>query len=616
MSELTPGFELGPYRILRLLGRGGMGEVYLAEHKQAGWKRALKVLPAELAQRIDFVQRFKREAAVLDSLQHPHIVRVREMAEAEGLYYLVMDFIQGGGDVPVTLGDHVERAGGRLNPPELVRLLIQVCGAVGYAHSKGIIHRDLKPGNILLNDEGDAIVSDFGLARVVGQEFLQSRIAQSVALSRSIGDARTLAGQNPLVTAAHSLLGTWDYMSPEVKNGQVATVQSDIYAIGVMYYRCLTGADRLSFERPRELVAGLSEEWDTVYERTGASQPENRYASCAELAAGLAACLAPKRKPLPEAVPPPEEPEAPLKRVGASEIPAEPEPKTGRKRFLLALIGFLMLIPVISILTFLRPNPQEAGKPIPPVVTQKEPPPAQLANVQSLPTITNSIGMKLVLIPAGEFQMGSEKGESNEKPVHEVQIEKPFYLGETEVTQGQWEAVMGSNPSHFKGPDLPVEQVSWEDSQEFLKKLSDKEGKSYRLPSEAEWEYACRAGSQTEYCFGDGDSNLGEYAWYDANSGGETHPVGQKKPNGWGLYDMHGNVREWCQDWSQSDFYSKSEATVPSPICNNSASRDRVVRGGGWDFGAWFCRSVRRSRYGPGARYTGGGVRVVLLASP
>src|SRR3972149_7166796 len=184
MTDLSPGSQLGPYRILRLLGRGGMGEVYLAEHVRAGWKRAVKVLPKELSHNLQFVQRFMREAAVMELLKHPHIVGVREMAETEGVYYLVLAYIQGEEGFPTTLDQYVEKREGRLAPSELGRLLAQVCQAVGYAHEQGGIHRDLKPSNILLNEKGDAVVSDFGLARVAGQEFLQGQIAESISLSR------------------------------------------------------------------------------------------------------------------------------------------------------------------------------------------------------------------------------------------------------------------------------------------------------------------------------------------------------------------------------------------------------------------------------------------------
>ena len=159
------------------------------------------------------------------------------------------------------------------------------------------------------------------------------------------------------------------------------------------------------------------------------------------------------------------------------------------------------------------------------------------------------IKLEMVLIPAGEFLMGSPDSDKEaypfEKPQHRVRITKPFYLGKYLVTQEQWEAVMGNNPSRFKGPKNPVEQVSWEDCQKFLGKLNAKVGSGagkFQLPSEAQWEFACRAGSKMRYCFGDDEKQLGEYAWYDANSGDKTHPVGEKKPNAWGLYDMHGKA--------------------------------------------------------------------------
>jgi len=216
-------------------------------------------------------------------------------------------------------------------------------------------------------------------------------------------------------------------------------------------------------------------------------------------------------------------------------------------------------------------------------------------------SIVNSMEFKP--IPVGTFTMGEGK------TAHKVTLTQPFELGVYEVTQEQYEKVMGRNPSHFLDPQNPVEKVSWYDAVEFCRKLSamsaeKSAGYVYRLPTEAEWEYACRAGTTTTYSFGDSASDLGEYAWYrDENS---THPVGQKKPNAWGLYDMHGNVFEWCQDWHGD--YPSGSVTDPTGAAVGS---DRVCRGGSWSDSSDSCRSGNRRRHTPDYRYDYPGFRVL-----
>ncbi|GHU06259.1 hypothetical protein FACS1894158_12140 [Betaproteobacteria bacterium] len=237
------------------------------------------------------------------------------------------------------------------------------------------------------------------------------------------------------------------------------------------------------------------------------------------------------------------------------------------------------------------------------------------ASAQTGKTFTNSIGTEFILIPAGSFTMGadknSEKANTDETP-HRVSISRAFYLGKYPVTQGEWVAVMGSNPSQFKGRSNPVEWVSWDDAQTFIQRLNAKEGTNkYRLPTEAEWEYAARAGTKSAYSFGDDAEQLGAYAWYDDNSGSQTHPVGQKKPNPWGLYDMHGNVYEWVNDWNDESYYSRSPSTDPA---GPSSGRSRVLRGGSWGDYAWSLRSACRFSSMPDGR--GGFVGFRLTLSP
>ena len=228
---------------------------------------------------------------------------------------------------------------------------------------------------------------------------------------------------------------------------------------------------------------------------------------------------------------------------------------------------------------------------------------------RSFETRHNSIGMELVLIPPGEFMMGSENGDPDEKPLHKVIIKNSFYLGKHEVTQAQWQEVMGTNPSHFKGdPNRPVERVSWKMAQEFIRKLNEREGHTlYRLPTEAEWEYAARAGSKGKYTFGDEDTLLEQYAWYNKNDKGTTHPVGQLKPNTWGLYDMHGNVWEWVQDW-RGPYAAETAVDPAGPPTGNA----RGYRGGGWGYGPERCKAAKRSYDSPDYVYGTHGFRLAM----
>ena len=220
------------------------------------------------------------------------------------------------------------------------------------------------------------------------------------------------------------------------------------------------------------------------------------------------------------------------------------------------------------------------------------------------------LGLKMVAVAGGTFQMGatSEQGsdaESDEKPVHSVRL-NDFYIGATEVTQAQWKAVMGTEPSYFKGDNLPVENVTWNDAVAFCEKLSQMTGKTYRLPTEAEWEYAARGGQHADGTKYAGSNTIGDVAWYSGNSN-ETHPVGQKEPNGLGLYDMSGNVWEWCSDWYGIDYYSSSPSVNPQGSLSGSA---RVRRGGSWSNLAVICRVSIRSYASPVLRPSDLGFRV------
>jgi formylglycine-generating enzyme required for sulfatase activity len=284
---------------------------------------------------------------------------------------------------------------------------------------------------------------------------------------------------------------------------------------------------------------------------------------------------------------------------------------------ILLLVSVALLLPLLMAIFW--PTPQ--GTPTPPQGSHK-------AGDIWLADLGGKTTMAMVWCPPGKFMMGSpatEKDRSDDETQHEVTLTSGLWLGKYEVTQGQWSAVMGTTPSYFPPPkvvrwklwkwqvpiwrqdflvnrrSLPVEAVSWGDCQEFCRKA----GSGFRLPTEAEWEYACRAGSTGPFA---GTGVLYDMGWYVGNSGGKTHPVGRKQTNAWGLYDMHGNVWEWCQDW-----YDESPASAATDPVGPAAGANRVIRGGSWNYFASDCRSARRNRGGPCFGSSSLGVRVARV---
>ena len=229
----------------------------------------------------------------------------------------------------------------------------------------------------------------------------------------------------------------------------------------------------------------------------------------------------------------------------------------------------------------------------------------------SMPKVSlDDIMRNMVYVEGGTFTMGAtseqKKPDDDEKPTHRVSLSS-FYIGKYEVTQALWKAVMGSNPSHFEGDNLPVENVSWNDCQTFLRKLNAMTGKNFRLPTEAEWEFSARGGNWSRGYQYSGSNVLSDVAWYYDNSGSKTHNVGTKAPNELGIYDMSGNVWEWCQDW-YGDYHGYSQTNPTGPSCG----ANRVYRGGSWGSGAWLCRMAFRDNYTPGSRGNGLGLRLAL----
>ena len=659
------GRQLGDYRVIEEIGAGGMGKVFLAENIHHHKKYALKILPEESSRDANFRKRFFDEARVMSELEHPNIVRVHHMGEHSGTYYLVMDYVTGPNDAPRSLHDELkESPQGRIEPQKAYRWITQIAEGLAYAHKRGIIHRDIKPANILITADDNVKITDFGLAKAIGTEFILSQIHQTLSLGaqptivdearhrEQIQDTLDVAqtieatpASRRRSTGSTGILGTYDYMSPEQREAKPVDERSDIYSFGVMIYRLLTGHRPVGMaKQPSQQVKGLSSRWDMIVRRCMEHEPADRYQSVKQLFADLKKIsdrASRTRNIAAVAViliitvivlslfafhRHKEQQTLIYKEQGHAYIPAataeQSEAKTASNQIIdKKLVKFNQLLAVakandskingkqalkaLAEALAIYPDNSEALALQEKIQSYYKPNPGEV--------ITNSIGMKLVYVPAGEFTMGSpaeEEGrDTDEEPQHRVTISRGFYMGIYEITQEQYRVVMNSNPSNFGYVNLPVENVSWDMAVEFCKELSQKENNTYRLPTEAEWEYACRAGGNTRFCFGDNNSKLSRYAFYQDNSDKKTHSVGQKQPNAFGLYDINGNVWEWCHDWYDENYYKNSPLLNPMGPSNGQS---RVLRGGSWFGYPKDCRSADRGAGSPSRKHNDVGFRVVM----
>ena len=549
---------LGRYKVLSVLGRGGMGMVYKCFDETAGIMVALKALPPELAQSELEMEDVKENFQLVHGLRHPNIAgyNTLEKDSSNGNYYLIMECVEG---EDLRRWIKRKRRENALTLETVLPIIRQVAAALDYAHGKRIVHRDIKPGNIMIDAEGQVSVLDFGLAAQI-----HTSMTRVSMVSQETG-------------------GTAPYMAPEQWRGKAQGAAADQYALAVMTYEMLSG--HLPFESPdstvlREAVLnempdpveGLPEYAQAALLRGMAKIPGDRFGSCVEFAAAL-----------------------------------------GEEGNISAANPVIRTTPsVISEAEKHTPVQDQGNRTI------------------SLP---GNMKLELVKVEAGSFEMSAKDGENfDDEVAHRATLTKDFYIGRTEVTQAQWTAVMGSNPSCFKGDDLPVETVSWNDAMEFCWKLNDSgkapNGWKFTLPTETQWEYAARGGKKSKGYKYSGSDKADDVAWYYENSGDsrlddsswtvdkvdsnhcKTHPVGQKKANELGLYDMSGNVYEWCLDGWNSD---SSKLTAEFTRGNNQSGSSRVDRGGSWDFSARGCRSANRDHRDSGHRDSDLGFRVALV---
>jgi serine/threonine-protein kinase len=561
-TPIQIGGTIGNYVLLRSLGQGNMGQVVLASHKRMKREVALKFITPELLASPSARTRFQREIEATAKLQHPNLVTAHDAGEANGQHFLVMEYVQG-----MDLRSKVKQSG-PLDVAAAIKCAADAARGLHHAHEKGIVHRDVKPGNIMLGQDQTAKVTDLGLAR-----FADSG-PDSVEIS-----------QTGLV------IGTSAFMSPEQCAGtREIDYRTDIYSLGCTLFYLLTARNvypadstlqmlRAHAEEPipsvRELRPDCPMALEELLNSMLAKRPQDRPESMAIVAAKLDDLLS-NLESSPTQVP--------SSRL-ATRLPIWP-----------LLAGAITVVLAIYMLG------QFSGTLIHKAQTS-------MGLGANGPT---AVKIEMLKIPAGTFMMGAsdkdQHASADERPQHKVQLTNDFLLSKFEVTSAQFDAVMGTdkpgNPIRLaeqtQQPSgaVPLSGITWFEAIRFCNQLSIVQGlqpyyeiheadntvsiqrgsDGFRLPTEAEWEYACRAGTQTPWYFGDSADNVSDFAWHSENSNGQVQPVGQKKPNAVGLHDMLGNVPEWCWDRFDGEYYLKSEAVNPP---GSTKGDQRVFRGGG-----------------------------------
>jgi formylglycine-generating enzyme required for sulfatase activity/predicted Ser/Thr protein kinase len=627
---------IGPDIIQSEVGRGGMGCVYRAEHRGDRRIVALKIIDPPTLRDRGAVRRFEREFRAAAALDHPHIVGAIECGEAHGTHYLVMHFVEGR-----TLAQLVEETGPQ-PIDDVVEWMRQAATGLAHAHERGVIHRDIKPANLMLDTERRVRILDLGLARLDDGDAVREQL--------------TVTGQ---------VLGTVDFMAPEqALDTRRADVRSDIYSLGATLWYLATARPLFAGEtavarviahqkadRP-SLAAGcpgVGGPLDETFQRMVARRPEDRFASMHELLDALDRSAASGRHGRPTEG----GATAGGTGIGGRFFDTRAVRLGGA---ILALVGLVAVV-VVSMPSPADPSPGAAAVLAPDSVAPLRPVaawPADAAPTDAVAPLDaaaarrrqeawaahlgialqprSPTGIDLVVIPPGRFAMG-------ESPVPVVvTITRPFLLGRTEVTQAQWHAVMGrrgpdESPANPPGDDNPMNHVSWEDAQDFCRRLTQRErvagwlraDQGYRLPTEAEWEYACRAGTTTAFSFGDDPSLLSDHGWWGGgwddrrkefvHGTGEgncrremfAHPVGLKQPNAWGLCDMHGNLWEWCADW----YDGLPAGPLLDPV-GPATGTLRVRKGGSWSHPAPRAHAASRLKDLPTTRVGYIGFRVAL----
>jgi formylglycine-generating enzyme required for sulfatase activity len=605
LSDPSIPAQVGAYRILSPIGQGGMGAVYRGRHRsdtiadRQGGDVAIKVMHTQFARNPEFQARFEREASLGLKLDHPGIVKVHDLVVDAGTLALVMELVDGR-----SLADLIGKEVGPIPWARAWPMVLQLLNAVEYAHGQGVIHRDLKPANVMVGPVGNLKIMDFGVAKEIG--------------------ARG-------VTATGTILGTVDYMAPEQHtDAKNVDERADVYALGMTLYEMLAG--RLPWGDEVDAVGVLHRKLDEAI-----PEPTDFYPSIpAQVVAGVMGALTTDRVDRTDGVSTllasfwsasgnavssrlrGQEQRSTVAETGlAAErgmdggrntAPGQPgrrraerTPTPGRRMSVRVLTLVLVGVALVAVSTVRCPPSSKDMSPVTHGARER---------------VDDTTGIELVLVPTGSFSMGSPVTEdgrfAGEEALHRVQIGSPFWMAKYPVTNEQYARFLDANPDHRKPelwsslvpkePRCPVVGVSWGDAVAFC------EWAGMRLPTEAEWEYACRAGATTRYWSGDSEDDLARVGWYDGNSEQKVHPVGELAANPFGLHDMHGGVWEWCSDWFSADT-TGSEIDPTGP----PAGKVRVVRGGSVLKPAKWARCACRGEGPPSTTERDFGFRPVLL---
>jgi serine/threonine protein kinase len=598
-EQFPAGTEMGNYVLQETLGAGSMGCVVKAYHQRMKRDVALKFISPELTNSPDVRMRFQREIEAAARLQHPNLIAAHDAGEFDGQHFLAMEYVRGR-----DLRQIVKRAG-RLEMRQAVGYILQAARGLEHAHSVGVVHRDVKPGNLMLDEHKVVKVLDLGLARLLVNEPVGD---PSEDESRSQEETDNCVVD---LTQTGYILGTTAFMSPEQCAGSnEIDHRTDIYSLGCTLYYLLTSTNvfqektaiamlRAHAEKDppslSESRLDCSQTLELLFQAMLAKRPDDRPQTMSSVIEQLE--FIQKSAEDETEIRSTSKHAAQLSAVGQREQSSQADNQSRNSRRLLVGVGGAALLLTGLYYTGVFSGVAPSGATV-----------GVEGGAKVGVNVGEDVGVEvhMVKIPSGEFLMGSPADESGagsmEKPEHLVKISKPFLLGKFEVTVGQFNAVMNetrpaADSSSAKPADLlPVSGLSWLDAIKFCNRLSERNGckpfyrveggkvsvhrgsNGYRLPTEAEWEYACRANSKSKWHFGDDAAQLVDFAWISGNSKGVIQPVGKKKPNAFGLFDMHGNVPEWCWDRFDPAYYSKSEAIDPP----GSSSGDlRVFRGGG-----------------------------------